>query len=78
MEEILIFLLKQSAVVVVLGLGIWDFRAKLALSEKDAKAERKAHKKELKEMNDKSMVHAKEYFVVVDKLTDALEKLKKK
>jgi len=52
MDEILFSLLEQTPVVIALGLGCYALWKKIAEKEKAAIAERKAHKKEIKELNE--------------------------
>jgi len=88
MEEIFINLLEQSAVVAILGLGIWDYRKKLGKKEDEIAKERESHKKEIRELNEKHAAelkelnafvreHEKEHLTALDNLTDAIEGLYK-
>tara|TARA_R110000824_G_scaffold151247_1_gene322198 strand:+ start:126 stop:392 length:267 start_codon:yes stop_codon:yes gene_type:complete len=86
MDEIFFKLLEQTPVIIVLGLGIWDYRSKLNAKDKEAFCERKTHRKELKETNDKHAQelkdlnayvreHEKGHLEALDKLSDTLERL---
>ena len=88
MEQLLFKLLEQTPVIIVLGLGIWDYRNKLNAKDKEAISERKIHRKELKETNDKHAQelkdlnayvreHEKGHLEALDKLSDAFEGLSK-
>lgn len=88
MEQLVFKLLEQTPVIIVLGLGIWDYRNKLGTKDKEALSERKIHRKEIKEINDYHAQelkdlnayvreHEKGHLEALDKLSDALEALSK-
>lgn len=60
LEELLYKLLEQTPVIIVLGVGIYHFVKKIDQKEKEAIAERKAHKKELRELVDRHAADTKE------------------
>lgn len=86
MEELLPKLLEQSALVITVFIGAYlMFKDRNRFLEQ-AEKERRAAKKELKDLNDKhtqelkelnALVrqHEKEHLQAIDALTDALEKL---
>ena len=85
-EQLLLKLLEQTPIIIVLCIGIYDFRNKVSAKEKEAISERKAHKKEMKELVESHKLetkelnqlvrdHEKEHLEALDGLTDALEKI---
>ena len=60
MEQILFSLLEQTPVVIALGLGCYALWKKISDKEKEAVSERKAHKKEIKELNEAHALAMKE------------------
>lgn len=85
MEQILFKLLEQTPVIVVLSISLYAIWNKLTKKEKESISERKIHKKELKELNDRQeeelkelneyiREHTKEYLEALDKISDALKK----
>ena len=85
MDQILFKLLEQTPVIIVLSFSLYAIWNKLTQKEKEAIAERKAHKKdiqilndkqaeELKELNQYIREHEKEQLEALDKISDALKK----
>ena len=88
MEELLFKLLEQTPTIIILSLGLWDFRNKVTAKEKQNIVERQAyndaikelneaHKVELKELNERVRAHEQQHYVAIDNLTDVLDKFKK-
>ena len=88
MEELIYKLLEQTPVVIALGVGIYATWKEKKQAFESAEKERKAHRKEikdlqqlhsqeLKELNALVRQHEKEHLEAIDSLTDALEKLSK-
>ena len=85
MEQILFKLLEQTPVIIVLSICLYAIWNKLTQKEKEAISERKAHKKELQNLNDKQAEELKELnqyireneklqLEALDKISDALKK----
>ena len=85
MDELLFKLLEQTPVIIVLSVCLYAIWNKLGQKEKEAIAERKAHKKELQNLNDKQAEELKELnqyireneklqLEALDKISDALKK----
>lgn len=84
MDQILFKLLEQTPVIIVLSFSLYAIWNKLSQKEKEAIAERKAHKKdiqilndkqaeELKELNQYIREHEKGHLEALDKISDALK-----
>ena len=84
MDQILFKLLEQTPVIIVLSFSLYAIWNKLNQKEKEAIAERKAHKKdiqilndkqaeELKELNQYIREHEKGHLEALDKISDALK-----
>ena len=85
MDELLFKLLEQTPVIIVLSVCLYAIWNKLGQKEKEAIAERKTHKKELQNLNDKQAEELKELnqyireneklqLEALDKISDALKK----
>ena len=85
MDQILFKLLEQTPVIIVLSFSLYAIWNKLTQKEKEAISERKAHKKELQNLNDKQAEELKELnqyireneklqLEALDKISDALKK----
>ena len=85
MDQILYKLLEQTPVIIVLSLSLYAIWNKLSQKEKEAISERKTHKKELQQLNEKHAQelkelnqyvreHEKGHLEALDKLSDVLKK----
>ncbi len=85
MDELLFKLLEQTPVIIVLSVCLYAIWNKLGQKEKEAISERKTHKKELQNLNDKQAEELKELnqyireneklqLEALDKISDALKK----
>tara|TARA_R110000851_G_scaffold214831_1_gene367524 strand:- start:404 stop:664 length:261 start_codon:yes stop_codon:yes gene_type:complete len=84
MDQILFKLLEQTPVIIVLSFSLYAIWNKLTQKEKEAIAERKAHKKDIQILNDKQAEELKELnqyireneklqLEALDKISDALK-----
>tara|TARA_R110002126_G_scaffold290932_1_gene449600 strand:+ start:862 stop:1122 length:261 start_codon:yes stop_codon:yes gene_type:complete len=84
MDQILFKLLEQTPVIIVLSFSLYAIWNKLSQKEKEAIAERKAHKKDIQILNDKQAEELKELnqyireneklqLEALDKISDALK-----
>ena len=85
MDELLFKLLEQTPVIIVLSVCLYAIWNKLGQKEKESISERKTHKKELQNLNDKQAEELKELnqyireneklqLEALDKISDALKK----
>lgn len=85
MDQILYKLLEQTPVIIVLSISLYSIWNKLTQKEKEAISERKTHKKELQQLNERHAQelkelnqyvreHEKGHLEALDKLSDALKK----
>ena len=88
MDELLFKLLEQTPVIIVLSISLYALWNKLSNKEKEAIQERKIHRKEIKELNDKQATEIRElnayvrehengHLQALDKLSDALDSFSK-
>lgn len=85
MEQILFKLLEQTPVIIVLSISLYSIWNKLTHKDKEAIVERKTHKKEIQQLNEKHAQELKElnqyvrehevgHLEALDKLSDAIKK----
>jgi len=88
MDELLFKLLEQTPVIIVLSISLYALWNKLSNKEKEAIQERKIHRKEIKELNERQATETKElneyirehekgHLEALDKLSDALDSFNK-
>jgi shikimate kinase len=88
MDELLFKLLEQTPVIIVLSISLYALWNKLSNKEKEAIQDRKIHRKEIKELNERQATETKElneyirehekgHLEALDKLSDALDSLKR-